>query len=156
MVLTSCVALLQSKKKRTKIRPLVLASFVAARDMYLVVGVIGAPTVGDTTLLHKCVASRCRLQAPTSTVADILVATDLVASVWCPDALVLGCRAVSSRFGNLFRKAADATAAQVKHDGFDLGVIEIKKEDLRKVYGPSALVAIHPSMHVLSRCMRCA
>ena len=41
-----------------------------------------------------------------------------------------------SKFGNLFRKAADATAAQVKHDGFDLSVIEIKKEDLRKVYGP--------------------
>ena len=44
---------------------------------------------------------------------------------------------VCSKFGNLFRKAADATAAQVKHDGFDLSVIEIKKEDLRKVYGPS-------------------
>ena len=42
-----------------------------------------------------------------------------------------------SKFGNLFRKAADSTAAQVKHDGFDLSVIEIKKEDLRKVYGPS-------------------
>lgn len=44
-----------------------------------------------------------------------------------------------STFGGLFRKAADATAAQVKHDGFDLSVIEIKKEDLRKVYGTSAL-----------------
>ena len=43
---------LQSKK-RSKIKPLVLASFVAARDMYLVVGVIGAPRVGDTSLLHK-------------------------------------------------------------------------------------------------------
>lgn len=45
---------------------------------------------------------------------------------------------VCSKFGILFRKAADNTAAQVKHDGFDLSVIEIKKEDLRKVYGPSA------------------
>eukprot|EP01045_Picozoa_sp_COSAG04_P011383 COSAG04_NODE_732_length_10723_cov_5.273155_4_plen_46_part_00 len=34
----------------------------------------------------------------------------------------------------LFRKAAEQTSAQVKHDGFDLSVIEIKKEDLRKVY----------------------
>jgi hypothetical protein len=47
-----------------------------------------------------------------------------------------------SKFGNLFRKAADATAAQVKHDGFDLSVIEIKKEDLRKVYGTSAPPAL--------------
>lgn len=43
---------LQSRN-RTKIKPLVLASFVAAKDMYLVVGVIGAPRVGDTSLLHK-------------------------------------------------------------------------------------------------------
>jgi hypothetical protein len=49
------------------------------------------------------------------------------------------CPALRSKFGNLFRKAADATAAQVKHDGFDLSVIEIKKEDLRKVYGPSSM-----------------
>ena len=39
-----------------------------------------------------------------------------------------------SKFGMLFRKAAEQTSAQVKHDGFDLSVIEIKKEDLRKVY----------------------
>ena len=57
---------------------------------------------------------------------------------------------VRSKFGILFRKAADNTAAQVKHDGFDLSVIEIKKEDLRKVYGPSA--TIPPSLTPPSHC----
>ena len=44
------------KKKRSRIRPLVVATFVPARDMYLVVGVTGAPRVGEvlspTTMLH--------------------------------------------------------------------------------------------------------
>jgi hypothetical protein len=31
----------------------VVASFVAKKDMYLVVGVIGAPRAGDARLLHK-------------------------------------------------------------------------------------------------------
>jgi hypothetical protein len=45
--------LLLQSKKRARVRPLVVASFVASKDMYLVVGVIGAPRVGDTRLMHK-------------------------------------------------------------------------------------------------------
>lgn len=90
LALFLCAALRKSKRK-ARVRPLVVASFVAKKDMYLVVGVIGAPRAGDARLLHN-------------------------------------------KFGMLFRKAAEQTSAQVKHDGFDLSVIEIKKEDLRKVY----------------------
>jgi hypothetical protein len=39
-----------------------------------------------------------------------------------------------SKFGQLFRDAAEKTQAQVKHDSFDLSVIEIRAEDLRFVY----------------------
>ena len=48
-------------------------------------------------------------------------------------AKLLGC-AVSYGQSQMFRQAANETRAQVKHDGFDLSCIEIRKEDLRKVY----------------------
>ena len=63
---------MEQSRKRTKIKPLVLASFVAAKDMYLVVGVIGAPRVGDTSLLHKY-ARQSQLKKPPTAVAPALV-----------------------------------------------------------------------------------
>lgn len=86
-------AMIKTTKRRSRPRALVVASLVPEREVYLVVGVVGASS----------------------------------------SSIISGASA-HNKFGALFKKAADNTGAQTRLDSFDMSVIEIKKEHLRRVY----------------------